>query len=235
MKKIEINNKTYSLPDKLSEISLQEFLIIQEILQGENTGNLQKYIQIISYLSNIPESILRELKPDLISKFFTIIDSLANTEIENVDPVSSVKINEEVYYVNQNFSDSTFGEYIDYDNFLKQYGLLNSIPYLLTIILKRSGEKYSEYDPLTRVDLMKDLSADKALSIASFFLSKKEGLRNNTIYSLMLQETFQLKKEELMTSINKRVGTGLFSVLQKKISLRYIKLLHSLFPKYSHT
>jgi hypothetical protein len=231
--KIEINNKKYRFPESLEDISLKQFLGVQEILLEEEGGTLHKYIKIISYLSQIPEPVLKDTGPQVIEPLLKSIDKLIESNIPE-SSITELKIDGETYFVNQDFSNSKFGEYIDYDNFLKAYGPLNAIPYILTILLKKEGDSYGSYNPLDRVNIMETLPAQTALGIANFFLQRKMSLNLNTAYCLMIRDQFQKKKEELENSTKVSDGTALLSPFPGKILQRYLQYLQQIFPKFSN-
>ncbi|WP_277486739.1 hypothetical protein [Catalinimonas alkaloidigena] len=230
MKKIEINNKKYSLPTSLEEITIQQFLIVQEIISSDES-NLNKYLQIISYLSSIPENILRDTGTELVNPLLESLDYLFSVDIDSFDSITEFEYLSETYYVNQDFSSSCFGEYIDYDNFLKEHGQLNSIPYLLAVLCKREGESYGDYDAMQRAEHFKNIPCITALSIASFFLSRNNDLILNTLYSSMLQVQVQDKIEDTRNSLHQWVGTGQWFRLQKKMLRRYLVYLERAFQK----
>ena len=181
-----------TLPEKLSDIPLHRY---QEFISMKDKSNdeefiAQKMIQIFCAvdLSNVGRIKMKHLN-ELIAHFTKVFSQKPKL-------VHRFKIKDLEFGFIPRFDDITFGEYVDLENYLKDWSTYHKALSVMYRPIKRTfGNKYeiADYEPNEDMqDLMKYAPLDVAIS-SSFFLS------NLGVELLKATQTYLKKELKKMT------------------------------------
>lgn len=93
MLKINVNNESYTIKNKLDELTIAEFEKICFILNNEAISKITKWSQIFVYLG-LPEEIVDEFDS---FAFIDIIKQFNLNEFDVAEPIPSIEIDGETY------------------------------------------------------------------------------------------------------------------------------------------
>jgi hypothetical protein len=217
---IELNNTNYTLPTRFNEINLDKYIKISNI--STELNDTDRLIKILSILTNIKESLLRNIELDMIVYMSNQIKFM----FEHKDHVliEQFKINDQWYGLNKDIKSITFGEYIDLEEFSKPENKQENLHILMAILYRPIENKYKvskldkfinkyiykldnkykikKYDPdeiKDRAELFKEhVTIDIVLGALFFFIILKEILIMNTRQYL----TKKMLKKMIMNRIN---------------------------------
>lgn len=156
-----------TVPDQLSEITLgqyQKFLKIQKEVEDERFLS-SKMIEIFC---NVNLTKVMKLK---LADVTAICEILSNMFNEKPALRRRFYLNGIEYGFVPNLEDISFGEYVDLDNYLSDWELMDkAMGVLFRPIEQKYGERYSikEYDA-SDTGVMKDMPLDAALGAVLFF------------------------------------------------------------------
>ena len=156
-----------TVPDQLSEITLgqyQKFLKIQKEVEDERFLS-SKMIEIFC---NVNLTKVMKLKLSDVTAICEILSDMFN---EKPALRRRFYLNGIEYGFVPNLEDISFGEYVDLDNYLSDWELMDkAMGVLFRPIEQKYGERYSikEYDA-SDTGVMKDMPLDAALGAVLFF------------------------------------------------------------------
>lgn len=147
MTNVEINNNgriiNVECPDNWGEINVITFLKIiekkTEILQKENIL-ISDEVDLVSIICGISDKILYQMNLEDLQKFSNII-SFINKDIEKT-PKEFIEINDEIFYVKNDFSKMTLGEVASIQNLIERNknDVIQALPELLCVFLRKKDE-----------------------------------------------------------------------------------------------
>ena len=207
MVEIKIQDKSYEIPTKWSDITLEYWCglynIINKYNKRDKEGNpieaehtkvetLRMYKDIFIYLTKINENKMNFLDVDSVTNAVNTFSSL----LEEYKPkgINSFVHNEETYYFPKEFlKRSTFGDYIESTHLestikMMKHGRFDVLPEQMAILCRKTGEEYDDDVIPQKTEQFKKLTMDVVWEF-SFFL---------TMQSVKLTKTFQtfLVKQE---------------------------------------
>lgn len=177
MIKIEIEGKTYSYKNNADEIMLDDYIKFIDIIKNTEMTNLEKTFNIILILSDIPAAILKRISINDLDKFnISFMNDIAtkNTDTSSMNDKYVIEGNE---YVVTNIEDMRYGQYIDIDRVVIKAGddYVNQIDKICAMLLLPAGQSYDSSTVDDRARLLREkMSVRDLISVASFFLHKKE-------------------------------------------------------------
>lgn len=156
-----------TVPDQLSEITLgqyQKFLRIQKEVEDERFLS-SKMIEIFC---NVNLTKVMKLK---LSDVTAICEILSNMFNEKPALKRRFILNGVEYGFVPNLEDISFGEYVDLDNYLSDWEMMDkAMGVLFRPIKQKYGERYSIEDyEASDTGVMKDMPLDAALGAVLFF------------------------------------------------------------------
>jgi hypothetical protein len=227
MKKIQFNNKSYDIPTKWEEVTLEQQIEVSEIATNNQSVRM---LSILSAYTGIP---VNELKKSKTSKLMTVLNKLTfiNTPIPNT-PIIKFKFSGETYYISESFIDQEFQDYVSIQTIIAEYkeNIWKSTPHILAVMAKKEGESLDDYDVNKRAELFKKLPLNIVNGVNTFFLSNLIGLNTYTQLSSQKTVTKLLKEEEnklnlLINKLEQQRG-GRWHI--RLLTTIYIKLIKSL-------
>lgn len=165
---LNILDKKYTMPERWSEVKLNQYMGIQPILRKEKDESI-KIIEIISCLTNIPLDNLYEMEISSLGKVFNLVDKLLQSEVKNAP--ETFKIGNKEYIFALKDRKLTMREYIDLDLLCKD--LDENLDKIMAILYRENENgiiPYKTEDLESRAKLFYDeITADYVLKGASFF------------------------------------------------------------------
>lgn len=198
------------LPTSLSEIPLsryQDFIAMKEKSNDEEFI-AQKMIQIFCgiKLGEVAQIKMKDLN-ELIAHF---------TKVFNEKPqlIRQFKIKDIEFGFIPKFDDITLGEYVDLENYLKDWKTYNkAMSVMYRPITNKLGKKYeiAEYEPSEDMqDLMRFAPLDVAISASLFFWTLGSELLNSTINYLQKETKKMTALTNTQSGINSdSIGDGI--------------------------
>jgi hypothetical protein len=235
------------------KISIPDFLSIKnykQISSMEHLSSIEKMIQTIVILSDLPEETVREMQIEDISAVFSKVSESVIDIRNEFYPI--IEIEGQLYGYNP-ISKFTLGEYVDLENLNKN--ALQNLEEIMALLYrpivkhKFNGikwafknrfkiglgkaehlfsyytiEKYSSETRVERAEIMKDIPASFALGALTFFL------HNANLYLLGSQISSDSKKEtkkQIETIAKKMTSDNIGGGLQQFITSRKVPSLVS--------
>lgn len=210
MKKIEINDVEYQIPENYSEINFDEFEKIQILIEKHPsypniTHDLA--IECIEFLTKIDRKILIELTKDIyISIYNTISFIFSLEELEKIEFKNYVKLNSgETWYCSED-NNVLVKEYIDRDYVLNEFPEDKRISGMIAIFLRPKNTNYDSEFLEERINIIKKQPSTLIFPFIAFFLHKREVLKNSMNLYLAGLQLFQMREEEMQNYLHKNGG-----------------------------
>ena len=210
MLKIEINKKEYNIPNKWSEMTLEYYCGLYEIIKKyqitedqENSENdLTKffisqenkmYEELFVYMTGISKSVMKKVPFDDVIAIIKCLDEI----MEEYKPkgIDFFEFDNDIYYFPVDFiKKATFGEYIESQqlemntSYLK-HGRFDILPEQMAILCKKVDEEIDFENLDEKTEKFKKLTMDIVWEF-SFFLNKR------TVASLALIKSFSEMEEQ---------------------------------------
>ena len=210
MLKIEINKKEYNIPNKWSEMTLEYYCGLYEIIKKyqitedqENSENdLTKffisqenkmYEELFVYMTGISKSVMKKVPIDDVMAIIKCLDEI----MEEYKPkgIDFFEFDNDIYYFPVDFiKKATFGEYIESQqlemntSYLK-HGRFDILPEQMAILCKKVDEEIDFENLDEKTEKFKKLTMDIVWEF-SFFLNKR------TVASLALIKSFSEMVEQ---------------------------------------
>ena len=130
------------LPISWEAVTLKQFAALQSKLQQEDTDAIERYIDIISILSNEKPSLIMKMPIDDLKKaieYISFINELPKeTRIKNI-----IEINGQTYRGIIDVTKLTAGQYIDIKTFCKNSDLIfENLANIMAVIYIEEGQEY---------------------------------------------------------------------------------------------
>jgi len=187
------------LPTSWESVNLKQFAALQNKLQQEDVDVIEKYIDIISILSNEKPSIISKMPLDALRKaieYISFINELPKeTKIKNI-----IEINGQIYSGVLDVTKLTAGQYIDIKTFCKDSELIfENLANIMASIYVEEGEEYDGAKHASRSRLFQEkLSIADVYGFALFFSTLLKDLTKD-ILNYTLQEQAEIIKEIQIT------------------------------------
>lgn len=175
------------------EMDLSHYKKLAELKSKEWENDLEMNIAMIAMLSDQSEEDIMNLEIKELQERIGALGFLINPYKPST-PEKSYLIGDREYQVFFNVNKMTASQYIDFQNFFKEYD--NYMPNLAACFLLPKGKKYGEdYDPLEEAEyLNKHLTVDIFSDIMFFFVKLSQLSTMNSLYSLEKEMKKSLKK-----------------------------------------
>ena len=219
---------TITIPENLSEITLDQFIKYNRVLNIPDLDDERKMIFIVALFCNIDVSkigILEIVKvKEIANKIVDVLNSKPREIIE-------FKLNNELFGFIPNFDTITSSEYIDLDLYINQIETANKAMSVLfrPIIKKVSGsyliEKYEGSDKFSEEMLKAPLEAYLSAKVFFWNLSKallkttKVYLSDQTTEIIQLDQALQKNGSGMIQFI--QLLTEMSLILEKQLSYQY--------------
>ena len=196
-----------NLPVTWEAVNLKQFAALQNKLQQEDTDVIERYIDIISILSNEKPSIIMKMPINDLKKaieYISFINELPKeTKIKN-----NFEINNQVYKGTLDVTKLTAGQYIDIKTFCKDSELIfENLANIMAVIYIEENSEYEGAKHSIRSRIFQEkLNIADVYGFALFF----SNLLNDLTMDI-LDYTVQQQKDliaELQDSLNSGDGSG---------------------------
>lgn len=179
--------------DNYKKLSIRKYIELQEMeLEGREEIDVQ--VNILSILNDMTEDEICDLPLDEYKKLVIASSFLKTPPVPNDKIADTITINKTKYKVIKNIKKLTAGQYIDYQNYIKNKDL-KMLPYILSVFIIPDGKKYGDNLENTIEDIY-NLSIIDALSLSAFFLRKCQNLTKATVIYLAWKLKRMAKKEK---------------------------------------
>lgn len=159
MIKIQIGNKSYSMPESWSELKLGRWIKATSLAVGE-TDEISKNVALVSAIAGIPEDELLDLPATEFRKLQELSAALA--DLKPGTPAFELEINGVKYALATNISQMTTAEFIDLDALVSNGdALASNLPIVMSIVYRPVGkdgrpERYRPQDVEARARLFEE-------------------------------------------------------------------------------
>ncbi len=191
-----------NLPVTWEAVNLKQFAALQNKLQQEDTDVIERYIDIISILSNEKPSIIMKMPINDLKKaieYVSFINELPkDTKIKN-----NFEINGQKYIGTLDVTKLTAGQYIDIKTFCKDSELIfENLANIMAVIYIEENSEYEGSKHSSRARIFQEkLNIADVYGFALFFSNLLNALTLD-ILDFTIQQQSQLIKElqDLMSS-----------------------------------
>ena len=158
------------LPISWEAVTLKQFAALQSKLQQEDTDAIERYIDIISILSNEKPSLIMKMPIDDLKKaieYISFINELPKeTRIKNI-----IEINGQTYRGIIDVTKLTAGQYIDIKTFCKNSNLIfENLANIMAVIYLEEGQEYEGTKHANRARIFQEkLNIADVYGFALFF------------------------------------------------------------------
>ena len=158
------------LPISWEAVNLKQFAALQSKLQQEDTDAIERYIDIISILSNEKPSLIMKMPIDDLKKaieYISFINELPKeTRIKNI-----IEINGQTYRGIIDVTKLTAGQYIDIKTFCKNSNLIfENLANIMAVIYIEEGQEYEGTKHANRARIFQEkLNIADVYGFALFF------------------------------------------------------------------
>lgn len=208
MIKIDIEDKTYEVPNNWDDISLGDFQKLSLI--NTEAGLYTIIIERLKILTTIPIDIINQISMDSIQPIIEILSFLGKAPTDEVKDKTIITINGEKFGMVQNLNELSIGEWADMEYYLgiteKGDNKFAEYHNILSVFVRPILNEYEKYDvKLYDIEkyegkdhtiranyFQKYMKADDAQRLMGFFLRLEANFILNTMNSLM--ETEKMKK-----------------------------------------
>ena len=162
------------------DLTLEKYLALRDIDLMQEEIDIQT--EMLAILNDCTTDEILNLKLDEYHKLVGQMAFLA----EEPKPISKVPkeivVNGKKYSVLRNAKEMSAGQFIDYQNYIKDINTTEkNLPLLLTCFCIPKGQKYGDYDFVEASNDMKQLPIEIVLGLASFFFRQSQKLINSTL------------------------------------------------------
>lgn len=158
------------LPVSWEAVNLKQFAALQSKLQQEDTDAIERYIDIISILSNEKPSLIMKMSINDLKKaieYISFINELPKeTRIKNI-----IEINGQTYRGVIDVTKLTAGQYIDIKTFCKNSELIfENLANIMAVIYIEEGQEYEGTKHANRARIFQEkLNIADVYGFALFF------------------------------------------------------------------
>jgi len=178
------------LPISWEAVNLKQFAALQSKLQQEDTDAIERYIDIISILSNEKPSLIMKMPIDDLKKaidYISFINELPKeTRIKNI-----IEINGQTYRGIIDVTKLTAGQYIDIKTFCKNSDLIfENLANIMAVIYIEEGAEYEGTKHANRARIFQEkLNIADVYGFALFFSNLLNDLTLDILdYTIMEQQ-----------------------------------------------
>lgn len=172
MIKIQIGDKSYSMPESWSELKLGRWIKATSLAVGE-TDEITKNVALVSAIAGIPEDDLLDLPATEFRKLQELSTALA--DLKPGEPAFELEIAGVKYGLATNISQMTTAEYLDLDTLVTdQENLSSNLALVMAILYRPIGkdgrpERYRPQDVEARAALfLEEMPCSAVFSALSF-------------------------------------------------------------------
>lgn len=169
--KKEGKTKNYNIVDSWEDVTLEKFM---QLTMEEDVSKTKEVEQTIALLSDLPQTLIKELSLRDVTNIF---EKLAELQVqENEMLTTTLTIDGVEYGMHPDLSEITLGEYADIETYVKM-GLQKHLPEIMAIlfrpIVEREGDVYTieayDGDIKIRAEKMKQMNAEQVQKVLVFF------------------------------------------------------------------
>lgn len=169
--KKEGKTKNYNIVDSWEDVTLEKFM---QLTMDEDVSKTKEVEQTIALLSDLPQTLIKELSLRDVTNIF---EKLAELQVqENEMLTTTLTIDGVEYGMHPDLSEITLGEYADIETYVKM-GLQKHLPEIMAIlfrpIVERENDVYTieayNGDIKIRAEKMKQMNAEQVQQVLVFF------------------------------------------------------------------
>ena len=169
--KKEGKTKNYNIVDSWEDVTLEKFM---QLTMEEDVSKTKEVEQTIALLSDLPQTLIKELSLRDVTNIF---EKLAELQVqENEMLTTTLTIDGVEYGMHPDLSEITLGEYADIETYVKM-GLQKHLPEIMAIlfrpIVEKEGGVYTieayNGDIKIRAEKMKQMNAEQVQKVLVFF------------------------------------------------------------------
>lgn len=183
------------LANSYDELSVELWQEVQEILKDKETDAIDKNVQLVGLLYDIPDEAAYELPLD---QFSDMLDGIGWLTKDPVVPHAApgYEINGNKYIVNLNPSKITTAQYIDFRSV--NTDVPKNLHLILACIMVPYGHEYNDGYDMEQVqkDIRTGMRMTHALALVRFFFQQYIRLTTNSLSSLKRILRKEMKKEK---------------------------------------
>ena len=162
------------------DLTLDKYLALRNIDVEQEEIDIQS--QMLAVLNDCTVDEILDLKLDEYHKLVGQMSFLLNEPNPIKKVPNEITINKNKYEVIKDARSMTAGQFIDYQNYIKDINSTEkNLPLLMTCFLIPKGKKYGDYDFVEVAKDMGQLPIEMVLGLAGFFFRKSQKLISNTL------------------------------------------------------
>ena len=164
-------SKEILIPTSWNDVTLREFIELSSLDFESYKSPVEYYIHVLRIFGNDNiKDIFDYIKTADLNSIIGQM-SFMNEEPAKLDN-KSVEINGEMFFLSDNLNELTVGEYVSIESLIEQGGQssVDSIPTVLSVLLRPKNEVFDSANCVKRAELFKDaLSIEQVLGMSVFF------------------------------------------------------------------
>lgn len=174
-------------------MDLSHYKKLFEIIRKDWENELDMNLAMVSVLSDIPIEDITNIEVNKLQEFINNLKFI-ETPYKPKTPETTYNIGNKEYKVFFNVNKMTASQYIDFQNFYKQYD--DFMPNLAACFLLPNGKKYGEdYDPIDEAEFLNThLTIDIFSDIMFFFVNLLQVSTLSTLHSSEREMKKRLRK-----------------------------------------
>ena len=174
-------------------MDLSHYKRLFEIIRKDWENELDMNLAMVSVLSDIPIEDITNMEVNKLQEFINNLKFI-ETPYKPKTPETTYNIGNKEYKVFFNVNKMTASQYIDFQNFYKQYD--DFMPNLAACFLLPNGKKYGEdYDPIDETEFLNThLTIDIFSDIMFFFVNLLQVSTLSTLHSSEREMKKRLRK-----------------------------------------
>lgn len=174
-------------------MNLSHYKRLFEIIRKDWENELDMNLAMVSVLSDIPMEDITNMEVNKLQEFINNLKFI-ETPYKPKTPETTYNIGNKEYKVFFNVNKMTASQYIDFQNFYKQYD--DFMPNLAACFLLPNGKKYGEdYDPIDEAEFLNThLTIDIFSDIMFFFVNLLQVSTLSTLHSSEREMKKRLRK-----------------------------------------
>ena len=174
-------------------MDLSHYKRLFEIIRKDWENELDMNLAMVSVLSDIPTEDITNMEVNKLQEFINNLKFI-ETPYKPKTPETTYNIGNKEYKVFFNVNKMTASQYIDFQNFYKQYD--DFMPNLAACFLLPNGKKYGEdYDPIDEAEFLNThLTIDIFSDIMFFFVNLLQVSTLSTLHSSEREMKKRLRK-----------------------------------------
>lgn len=176
-----------------NEMDLSHYKRLFEIIRKDWENELDMNLAMVSVLSDTPMEDITNMEVNKLQEFINNLKFI-ETPYKPKTPETTYNIGNKEYKVFFNVNKMTASQYIDFQNFYKQYD--DFMPNLAACFLLPNGKKYGEdYDPIDEAEFLNThLTIDIFSDIMFFFVNLLQVSTLSTLHSSEREMKKRLRK-----------------------------------------